>query len=680
MYGSGRSLKVKGYNMSNSGADDILALLNVTSVVVPSETLDNQNVASNDDQWQNVNIKDEVVQTIPIVILDDGQIALQCNGQYFLMSGIQGEEVVEPGLSNAAVNLNSCEQISPSVPVVTVDNASVDTAEEPVGNTSLSDEIDVVSVDCNEMKPIGSTNGTSSNSCNHTTNDEWVPVEYLKDVFPAVTSFKCLSCQFTTQNQEEIGSHIHTDFVIISQTQMGSVKTSISPDGLIKEDKDVQERFLYLCSQCSDIFATLDQCRDHMIKDHNMILSDDSNEEAVQSSLPLKPIDTNSANNEKSNSCNESVSNNENTETNSKSLSENVEQKVKNTGKNRIRSLKVDPDYDVRPFKCKHVSCVQRFRSSEALAQHTACHKGPNRREYACSQCGSKFDEWRHCSLHLWNAHNIDVDLYTCGVCGMHKTTSRLNLETHMKIHRDIREYPCPECGKRFKQKAQLRNHRITHIKKKEMIVPTAQPPRWYMTQKCHICYKTYADSKCLKKHIQAVHSKLKPYVCHVCGHSSARKAMLQAHLRQHTGEKPYACQSCSFRTGDHNSLRRHMMRHSGERPYKCPHCPYASIQSTSFKNHLQIRHPGKGGAFACLRCTFTTVSHSSFVQHLSDHKNNLIQSDQTDDVEVFPENVAAAQLVYQCLGACPGDGSRFQADVTASSTSDDGLGKFNQG
>lgn len=43
------------------------------------------------------------------------------------------------------------------------------------------------------------------------------------------------------------------------------------------------------------------------------------------------------------------------------------------------------------------------------------------------------------------------------------------------------------------------------------------------------------------------------------------------------------------------------------------------------------------------------------------------------EGVEVFPENVAAAQLVYQCLGACPGDGSRFQADVTASSTSDDG-------
>ena len=39
---------------------------------------------------------------------------------------------------------------------------------------------------------------------------------------------------------------------------------------------------------------------------------------------------------------------------------------------------------------------------------------------------------------------------------------------------------------------------------------------------------------------VQAVHGKLKPYICHVCNHQSARKAMMDMHMRQHTGEKPY--------------------------------------------------------------------------------------------------------------------------------------------
>lgn len=86
----------------------------------------------------------------------------------------------------------------------------------------------------------------------------------------------------------------------------------------------------------------------------------------------------------------------------------------------------------------------------------------------------------------------------------------------------------------------------------------------WYREKECEQCHKIFSNSKSLKKHFQSVHSKLKPFICNVCGHSCARKAMLQMHLRQHTGEKPYSCDFCNYRTGDHNSLRRHNMKHTG--------------------------------------------------------------------------------------------------------------------
>lgn len=37
-----------------------------------------------------------------------------------------------------------------------------------------------------------------------------------------------------------------------------------------------------------------------------------------------------------------------------------------------------------------------------------------------------------------------------------------------------------------------------------------------------------YSNSKTLKKHIQAVHKKIKPFSCNVCGHSSSSKHTLQ--------------------------------------------------------------------------------------------------------------------------------------------------------
>lgn len=51
--------------------------------------------------------------------------------------------------------------------------------------------------------------------------------------------------------------------------------------------------------------------------------------------------------------------------------------------------------------------------------------------------------------------------------------------------------------------------------------------PSWANQQKCNICENYFANSKCLKKHIQSVHDKFKPFICNICGHKTARKAML---------------------------------------------------------------------------------------------------------------------------------------------------------
>ena len=67
-------------------------------------------------------------------------------------------------------------------------------------------------------------------------------------------------------------------------------------------------------------------------------------------------------------------------------------------------------------------------------------------------------------------------------------------------------QFACSVCKIRFKQLSQLRNHSVLHMNKEFEVVPI-----WSSKKKCELCGKFLADSKCLKKHIQAVHSKLKP-------------------------------------------------------------------------------------------------------------------------------------------------------------------------
>uniref|UniRef100_A0A0K2UXL8 Zinc finger protein 64like [Megachile rotundata] n=1 Tax=Lepeophtheirus salmonis TaxID=72036 RepID=A0A0K2UXL8_LEPSM len=241
--------------------------------------------------------------------------------------------------------------------------------------------------------------------------------------------------------------------------------------------------------------------------------------------------------------------------------------------------------------KCTKPNCSYTF-SQKDYETHLLCHTNEleegSASSYSCFKCPDIFDKWGNCALHLWKTHGIDIGLLCCSICD-YKTFYSKNLEVHSQTHSEDKPFLCSKCEKSFKQLAQLKNHMVTHLDKEKDVVPS-----WYAKKKCELCDKLFSDSKCLKKHVQAVHSKLKPYICQVCNHSTSRKAMLKMHMRQHTGEKPYECDICAYKTGDHNSLRRHKYRHTGEKPHKCKFCVYSTVQSSALRRHVTTKHPGK--------------------------------------------------------------------------------------
>ncbi|CAK9832430.1 Zinc finger protein 112 [Anthophora retusa] len=467
------------------------------------------------------------------------------------------------------------------------------------------------------------------------------------DFVEVVTAFKCKICTYTTQDKTQLLQHFQ--------------KTHVNPkvDIEIKEEsKHADEvKLLYMCGECSNCFPSIEDCKEHMINDHQL-------------------TDTGANKGGKENITDDSKD---------PGLLEHIGQSVENNDiKRQVKIQKpLNSEYMLnkkmielmeRNIKCSYRGCPYKFSTEETMQQHALCHtESQNGTAFKCTVCRDmKFTKWRQCSLHLWKKHQIDIGLFTCKICKAYKSATMVKLLTHMRVHSETREYECSECGKCFKQASQLRNHRVMHLDRK-----TLEVTRWYTSKKCDMCGKTYANSKCLKSHIQAVHSKLRPYVCNVCGHSSARKAMLQMHLRQHTGDKPFSCELCEYKTGDHNTLRRHIMQHTGFRPYKCPHCSYTAIQSSSYKNHLKSRHPLLSGLFTCDLCPFKTVKNESYIQHVRGHEKGLIkaniQKKDSENVEVFPGNIAAAQLIYSCLGAFSKVGDTLEANLMSSSTSADG-------
>lgn len=89
----------------------------------------------------------------------------------------------------------------------------------------------------------------------------------------------------------------------------------------------------------------------------------------------------------------------------------------------------------------------------------------------------------------------------------------------HLQVHTPTKGFACSDCPLTFKLFSQLRVHAITHIEK------NTDGTRWYSQKKCDICGNIFSNSKILSKHIKAVHNKIKPFICNVCGHKSARKS-----------------------------------------------------------------------------------------------------------------------------------------------------------
>ena len=251
--------------------------------------------------------------------------------------------------------------------------------------------------------------------------------------------------------------------------------------------------------------------------------------------------------------------------------------------------LRLELDHELRVIRCPAKACGHLFKSRDQLRYHSSCHNAESS-DFTCQECDQRFDKWRDCATHLWRVHGRDCDMLACH-CG-YKTMSYRMLKFHSQTHENLKQFACDVCEKRFNQLSQLKNHVVIHLDKN-----IAELPTWAKPKKCDICHKTFSDGKSLKKHVQAIHSKLKPYICNVCNHKSARKSMLQLHMRQHTGDKPYSCDICDYKTGDHNALRRHKLRHTGTKPYKCSFCPYAAIQSSSLKSHVKSKHQNQRSA-----------------------------------------------------------------------------------
>ncbi|GFO46137.1 Zinc finger protein 569 [Plakobranchus ocellatus] len=298
-----------------------------------------------------------------------------------------------------------------------------------------------------------------------------------------------------------------------------------------------------------------------------------------------------------------------------------------------------------RPFTCQ--TCQKTFKRKDNLKQHQLVHS--SKKPYPCSLCKESFRRQSQLKFHKIQVHGVKIFLqdlrtyskpslpskvkklstksFLCHICG-NSFGSKFSLKEHeLRIHFGRDKLHCEDCGKTFKQQANLVVHMMAHLGIAPYQCSTCQHCFSTSTQlrkhershtgempfPCLQCGRQFGEAHLLKMHMRT-HTGDRPYVCPFCGKAFGHYTTLRTHKRIHTGDKPFQCSQCKMSFSQRSSLTYHLRSHRGERPYSCHICGKAYTRMATLNIHL-TRHTGQKRV-ACPLCDFTCDTPKHLRKH----------------------------------------------------------------
>ncbi|XP_045180955.2 zinc finger protein 532-like [Mercenaria mercenaria] len=152
--------------------------------------------------------------------------------------------------------------------------------------------------------------------------------------------------------------------------------------------------------------------------------------------------------------------------------------------------------------------------------------------------------------------------------------------------------YVCEQCGKFYRARKTLKDHFLReHAKDKD-----DEPLYLYITgnkYQCPICFNNYHSGSELVSHTKKHTGELRS-VCKLCGKVYSSVHVLRRHIDNiHSDVKPrpFQCELCEYAASNKWHLKEHYRRHTGEQPYKCPVCVKSFSHQGTMNRHCKTIH-----------------------------------------------------------------------------------------
>ena len=135
---------------------------------------------------------------------------------------------------------------------------------------------------------------------------------------------------------------------------------------------------------------------------------------------------------------------------------------------------------------------------------------------FFCEHCGKSYETSIQLKRHYYKKHSINEPTHKCKVCS--KLFLRpCDLRRHEVSHSNEKQFQCDDCGSKFNRPHLLKQHQLTHTVNKYV---------------CLICDRKFAVEGNYKRHMSAIHSDDRKYICPKCCKSFKRSDHLAVHSK----------------------------------------------------------------------------------------------------------------------------------------------------